>query len=389
MPTNKTTTRNRVPKTKASKEVGTTVATAPTQYYSLKKLLATKATYMMVVGERSNGKTFAILEECIRDYFATGKQLAFLRRYREDFRSSRAMSCFDGLCEAGVIDRLSNGTYNSVYYYSGRWYMSLKCDGVEVTRASEPFAFAFSLASMEHDKGTSYPGIGNIFFDEFMSRSYPLNNEFVLFANTLSTIIRQRGDVRIFMAANTVNKSNLYITEMGLKNFKNMEQGDIDVYKYGDSGLEVAIEFSDTPSKKKPSDKYFAFGNPKLNMITGSKGGWEIGMYPHLMSKYKPSEVVYTYFIIWEEEILQCEIVVQNDDMFTFIHRKTSTIQDDNTNLVYTTEYSSKNNYRRKLFTTLTNLENKIAYFFKCDKVFYQDNEVGEIVRNFLMFSKS
>lgn len=33
----------------------------------------------------------------------------------------------------------------------------------------------------------------------------------------------------------------------------------------------------------------------------------------------------------------------------------------------------------------VTKLEEKIVWFFKLDKVFYQDNMIGEIVRNYLM----
>lgn len=364
------------------------IAATASQYYSIKNLLATKATYMMMFGERSNGKTYAVLEECIKDHFQTGAQVAILRRFAEDFRGKRGAQLFEGLCANGVVDTWSNGEYNSVYYYSSRWYFQKVEDGVVVNRAAEPFAYAFALTNMEHEKGNAYPKIRNIFFDEFMSRAGYLTDEFILFMNTISTIVRQRNDVRIFMAANSVNKSCPYANEMGLKKFKNMKQGDLDVYTYGNSGLTVAVEYTDTPSKSKPSDVYFAFGNPKLQMITGKNGGWEIDIYPHCPVKFERRDILYIYFVIWEDDILQCELVMKGSDMFTYVHRKTTPLKDDD-NLVYTTEFSHKWNYRRRINKPTSEAERRIYSFYLNDKVFYQDNEVGEIMRNYLMFCTS
>ena len=43
-------------------------------------------------------------------------------------------------------------------------------------------------------------------------------------------------------------------------------------------------------------------------------------------------------------------------------------------------------NYKRKITKPTNNLERKIAEHFVKDKVFYADNEVGEIVRNYLIW---
>ena len=55
-----------------------------------------------------------------------------------------------------------------------------------------------------------------ILFDEFITKGMYLTDEFMAFMNTLSTIIRQRDNVKIFMCGNTVNKFNPYFEEMGL-----------------------------------------------------------------------------------------------------------------------------------------------------------------------------
>ena len=221
-----------------------------------------------------------------------------------------------------------------------------------------------------------------------MTRKFYLPNEFTYWTSIVSTIVRINADVKIFMCANTVNKFNcIYFLEMGLTRIKNMEKGQIDLYTYGQSGTTVAVEYSDGVAKSKPSDVYFAFDNPRLKMIT--QGAWEMDIYPHLPVKYLPKEILLTYFILYHDETLQCEIILHEDMLFTYIHRKTSPIKDIEKDIIYTTEYNARPNYFRKITEARTPIQRKIYSFYINDKVFYQDNEVGEIVRNYLQFCVS
>lgn len=362
--------------------------TATSIYYSLSNIKKLSAIYNMIIGKRSNGKTYACLELIIRTFAETGKQGAYLRRYREDFRGKRGDQLFAAHVSNGLISEVTNGEWNSVKYYAGRWYFS-KYDSVlnKEIRDSEPFCFGFSLSEMEHDKSTSYPDITTVVFDEFITRSYYLPDEFVLFVNVLSTIIRGRYDVTIYMLGNTVNKFCPYFKEMGLAHVDEMDLGTIDLYSYGSSGLTVAVERCDDPESSKKSNKYFAFDNPSLQMITG--GAWEIDIYPHLPIRYQKKDIQLIYFIIFNDYILQCEIVVKEGCIFTYIHRKTTEIQSWEKDIVFTTEYSPLPNVSRNLLHPVYEVQRKISTFFKAEKVFYQDNEVGELVRNYIMWCKT
>ena len=346
----------------------------------------------MIIGERSNGKTYGTIKYGLEEYFKNGGEIAIIRRMEEDFRGKRATTLFAPLIENGVIQTLSKGKYNSVKYYSQRWYFQhIEEDKKKCFTEETPFAYAFALSSMEHDKSSSYPKVKTIIFDEFLTRNIYLNEEFVTFQNVLSTIIRDRNDVLIFMLGNTVNKFCPYFKEMGLTNITKQQQGTIDVYTYGDSGLRVAVEFCANKTEKK-SDVFFAFNNPKLKMI--KSGSWEIDIYPHLPCKYVPKDIKYMYFIRFNDETLQCEIIRVDEPetkrkvTFTYIHRKTSEIKDDNGKyLVFQEEFSPLSNYKRRITKARTELERYILSFFASDKVFYQDNDVGEIVRNYLQWS--
>lgn len=354
------------------------------RYYSLKKILEKNAHYNVIFGERSNGKTYSVLKYGIEKYNENGEQLAIVRRWQDDFTGKRGAVMFDALVSNGEIERITGGKWTNVFYWASRWYLCRYQDNGNRITDEKPFAFGFSIGSMEHDKSTSYPDITTIMFDEFLTRTQYITDEFVLFMNVISTIARQRDNVKIFMLGNTVNKYCPYFHEMGLKHVKDMQPGSIDVYHYGQSDLVVAVEYCAPSGQGKKSDLYFAFDNPKLSMITG--GTWEIAVYPHCPVKFVPKDIMFTYFIEFSGDLLQCEIVFKDGLSFTFIHRKTTPLKDTDNDLIYTPEYSPRPNYRRKITKPVTDIEKRITYYYQVDKVFYQDNEIGEIVRNYLLW---
>lgn len=355
------------------------------KYYSLTNILSKDCQYNIIFGERSNGKTYAVLKYILEDFIRNGNQGALVRRWKEDFRGKRGQSMFDALVADGTIAKMTNGEFTQIYAYAGKWYLAYP-DGKtgKPVPDSTPFCIGFSLSDMEHDKSTSYPLIHTIFFDEFLTRQYYLPDEFVSFMNVVSTIVRQRDDVKIFMCGNTVNQYCPYFTEMGLTHIKEMDKGTIEVYKYGESRLKVAVEYADSISAKgKPSDVYFAFNNPKLQMITG--GSWEMAMYPHLPMKYIAKDIVFTYFMKFNDETLQCEIICKDDTTFTFIHRKTTPIKDETKDVIFELKDDPRPNHIRNMRKSSNKIAKKIGKYFADNKVFYQDNEVGEIVRNYLV----
>lgn len=354
------------------------------KYYDLKNILKTDSTYNIIIGERSNGKTYACLKYAVERYFKTGEQFAIVRRWQTDIRGNRASEMFSSLIKNGEIKKLSKGKYEGIHYWAGKFY---PCNYNEVGKAvyndNEVIAYPFSLSDTEHNKSISYPNITTIIFDEFLTRQVYLPDEFILFMNTISTIVRDRINVKIFMLGNTVNKYCPYFSEMGLKDIHKQEQGTIDVYRYGNTKLKVAVEYCKSTGKSKANNFYFAFNNPKLEMI--KTGAWELDIYPHLPIKYKPKNVLFTYFIEHEGQLFQCNIILIDNNLFTYIHRKTTELKNPNKDLIYTLEYNSKMNYNRNILKPRNKLEQKIKEFFIYDKVYYQDNEVGDTINNYLI----
>lgn len=357
------------------------------KFYNLKSIMKTNSTYNMIIGERSNGKTYATLKYGIEQYFKNGSQIAIIRRWQTDIRGNRASEVFKALLSNNEIYKISKGQYQGIHYYGGKYYLCNYGDnGKAIYNDNDVIAYPFSLSDTEHNKSISYPDIRTIIFDEFLTRQVYLPDEFILFMNTISTIVRTRTDVKIFMLGNTVNKYSPYFEEMGLKNVKEQIQGSIDVYKYGNSKLKVAVEYCKASGKSKENSFYFAFDNPKLEMI--KTGAWELDIFPHCPIKYKPKDILFIYFIEFGGELFQCEIVNKDNNMFTYIHEKTTPLKNSSNDLIYSLDFNPQINYNRNIYVTPSEITKKIKSFFIMDKVYYQDNNVGNTIANYLKACK-
>ena len=353
------------------------------RYYTLKKILGLKALYNIIYGERGNGKTTAVILHGIDKHFTDKSEMAIIRRWEIDFQAKRGQGMFDSDVIREHVVKGSKGEWTDVFFRSMRWYFCRYDEDGNRVLSERPFCYAFSLNSMQHDKSTNYPYIKTILFDEFLEKGGKyLVDEFQLFTNTLSTIIRDKEDVTIFMCANTVSRFAPYWREMGIKADK-QKQGTIDIYQYGQSTCTVAVEYcAATDSSLKGSNKYFAFDNPKLKMIT--EGAWELDIYPHLTIKYRPADVMYQFFIKFNGEIYHCEIINHDTGNFIYVHQKTSEIKDEDNDLIYSLEYDTRCNWIRKINKPVNTLSKRIWELFCADKVCYQDNFVGDSINNYI-----
>lgn len=360
------------------------------KFYDIRHLFTEypDAKYYLAIGERSAGKTYSALDYCI-EKAKDGEQFAYVRRFNEDIRPKNLSSLFDAHVANGRISDLFQDKYSSLEYTGAKFYLVKRDENGKKDPDTEPLLIgrAFDLNGMEHYKSIAFPEITTVIFDEFLSRQGYLPNEFILFQNCLSTIIRYRDNVRIVMLGNTVNKYCPYFEEMGLTHVMDQAQGSVDVYRYGSSGLEVVVEYTESSTKQggKKSDVYFAFDNPELKMITD--GSWEIGIYPHLpIDEIKPKDIAAQFFIKFNKEVLHGYVVSANNEApFVFLHRKTTDVRKPN-DIVYTSIPDSNPYHRFGLLNQTDPLSKFIRRCILEGRVFFATNEVGETFRNYRMW---
>lgn len=356
------------------------------KYYDGTELIKKNSHYLMAFGEKSNGKsTFFQMVACII-WWLWQRQSVLLRLYNEDFLKGRAEKMFGGLPK-GFISKITKGQYDSVVYKHFAWYFARFDDetGKYIFQA-EPFCFRQCILN----SGSSFqmPEVDFIFFDEFIRKDTQRNvpDEFVEFQTVISTIKRSKTSLQIAMAGNTVNYYSVYFKEMGLTNIRKQLQGTIDVYNYGNTSLSVAVEYCDTPvGKNQESNVYFAFNNPKLQMITSGK--WQLEIYPHLKAHYhyKPKEILLTYFIKFDDTMFQCDIVnAKEGDLFTYIHDEIGHTVDFNNDIVYQQCVDPRPNIATNILKAQYDWQHTIASFFASNKVFYKSNDIGDMIHAYL-----
>ena len=81
---------------------------AKPKYYSIKSFLARvpDAHYYMVIGERSNGKTYSILEYVLERYVRFGEEFVYIRRFDEDIKYKRGSQIFENLINNKAIEKM-------------------------------------------------------------------------------------------------------------------------------------------------------------------------------------------------------------------------------------------------------------------------------------------
>ena len=257
------------------------------KWYRLDNILQHIAQYYVIIGERSNGKSYALNEYILDKFFQTGEQFVYVKRYDEDIKRKYMSEVFPPL-ESYILEK-----YNKrIKFYQGQWLAYEDGTSGRVSEC-EVMGFAMSLAQANRYKGTSYPNVTTILFEEFMSIdcSY-LPDEINMFLNLVSTVVRYRTNVKVFMLANTISKYSPYFSALGLKAHR-INKGSIVTKMFTDKkGFKTKFVIERTENvnvfdNKDNEEKvvYNIFGNSGVgSMIT--TGDFEVHSYPKKVDGY-------------------------------------------------------------------------------------------------------
>lgn len=356
---------------------------APKQkYWSSDEIDKTEALYRIVIGGRSTGKTYCILKKCLENYILKGEPCAYIRRYAEELTPKNLAALFNPHKE--LLLKLTKGKYNSFFYRAREFHLAFIDDtGKIIDKDPNAFCFTVAINTSLTEKGQDRGAISTIVFDEFLTRDLYLKNEFILFQNVLSSLIRDRENVVIYMLGNTVNMFSPYWEELGITNITKMPQGSINVYKYGDSGLTVAVEYCADFNSKKEVSKFFAFNNPQLKMI--NEGSWELGLYPKCPYSLHDDDIKFKFYLKFQDDLIQGNIVQRENDYFIFFHRITRDINLKSNDIVLCDYVAASRYWTNDARDCPTKVHEIIWQLTQRRKLFFSTNEVGEVVRNYFL----
>lgn len=369
------------------------------KYFDVRSVLkeVPDANYYIFQGERSNGKTYSALSYALDRFVENGEQFVYVRRYSDSISARYMRLLFNGNEKTGdVRNHLNQLGYDSIEFYSSMFWATIVNEKKKTERVC-PIGYTMSINTWETAKGGSMPEVTTIIFDEYLTRKYYLPNEPVLFENLVSSIVRDRDNVRVIMLANTVSWSCPYYTEWGLTHVRDMKQGTFDVYGTGDGKRKIVMCYTEHAGPKK-SDVYFNYDNPRSRMIT--EGVWETAMYPRIPEvldgwtmgqssyiqsidgwcvKLQPAQTPdgMPVLLIWDNG----KSLVTNEPPYIDKRFKDK--------IIYTDMFYPCANVRMAITKHNDPYSIFILTCLKQGRVFYQNNTVGENVRNYLKFSTS
>ena len=296
------------------------------KFYELDRILERDSLYNFIIGERSNGKTTALLRHIIKTYYETGQRGIIVRQMEEDVKGFKSAALFAAVNNEGMVEELTNGEFHVVKAHNRQFFLGRENEDGVVTYEKEPFAHIVALSQSVHFKSISFPNVGVIMFDEFIRQDRQmLKDELNLFINFISTIVRHVRKARVFLIANTVSWNSPYFEAMEIRNVSKMKPGDIATVEYPSedgSGrmVKVSIEYCESTAKSggKESDDYYRpfKNNAQTAMITD--GGFAVPEYPRCPHHFTSKNVKLTCWIV-DRTILRCRLMKVGGEVFFFV----------------------------------------------------------------------
>ena len=357
-------------------------------YYSPEAINKLDATYNLIYGQRSNGKTYAICRMIVEAYLDEGIPSAYIRRLDEMIKPKNIQELFTPHME--FIIQKTEGAWNSITYRSNAFFLAQRnSEGIKIKQDPNPFCRCYAINTAETTKGQDAGQVKFILFDEFITRQFYLQNEFILYQNLLSSIIRNRSGVTIYMIANTVSKYCPYFREMGLYKIKDQQQGQIDLYTMGKTETKIAVEYAAQAGATAEVQQYFCFENPEINMITS--GAWEIALYRHIPDGIGKIFPELEFYVIFDGITTRGAVYLLNDAPLLTFSRRYKEIKDYDNSIIYADNLDDPPDpnplHQTNLACMITPAHELIVQLIKQHKCYFATNEDGETISSWLKWA--
>lgn len=340
------------------------------------KKLTKMADYLLVLGERSNGKSYACKNFVVAECIKKGKEFIYLRRFDVDIKDSVAVNYFNDF----PVETLTDGEYNKIDVYRKSIYLANMDDEGHITRGKK-IGYCQALSIAEHYKSLAFPNVEYIIYEELISMNGRyLFNEPDLLQQHVSTIARQR-KIKVICIGNLLSRICPYYREWGLDRTKDQKIGSCELYEFkNENGDNTKIVVYLTDSLGFNSGMYFGLA---AKNITG--GAYQVNKYPHMTKRKQYYDVIYTFVLEYNEFKFLCELLKDKkspDEVIWYVQPKTTEIQKDTR--VVSNQFSQSPLYTSSMSQPLNDKERRVFDLFDMGKVVYSDNLTGTEFNNIL-----
>lgn len=213
------------------------------EYYDISRIKAMSPDYAIIVGGRSNGKSHAVARMLLENYAERGEQFVRIVRYIFDMQDKYIEDYFDENNKQWFEETYGLRVwYDSPYYYVAPVGKPGKKDII---------GYALALSTEHKYKSNQYDRVTRIVIEEFalMDITRYLTDETDKFLSILSTVVRMRKNVSVWLVGNTISKYNPYFKLLNINIDKLvLKPGDIKIIPQPELGYDekpkVVIEFA-------------------------------------------------------------------------------------------------------------------------------------------------
>lgn len=340
---------------------------AKKQYYDISNLLSTKAQYLMLLGQRANGKSYQAKLTVLKKAYEENKWFVYLRRYKADIKQNSVESYFLDM----PIDKITGGDYTGICAWNGDIYFTNYDEDKQATVKGLKIGRYCALNEYERYKSNVFKDYAYILYEEFITDNIYLTEEPKLLQQFVSTVARHE-EIQVLLIGNTLSRVCPYFAEWCLEGVLKQKIGTIEVYHFhvGEAVINIAVEYCANANYE---NKMF-FGQTSKQIISGEWDTTDVAKLPRPQTDY---DLVYEVEVEYQKFVFVLRLLVEplNGGMVVFIYPKSEKSKRKIQRRV--TQNFSDNIFETARLDPSRIAEAHILKCFQQGKVCYSDNLTG------------
>lgn len=334
------------------------------KYYDISNVLKTKAQYIILLGQRANGKSYQVKKTVLENAYNNKRKFIYLRRYKADIKTKSVETYFADM----PISKITNGEYTGIVAWNGSIYFSYVDDKGNTIKGVEIGKYC-ALNEYERYKSWAFVDYDYIVYEEFITDNIYLTDEPRQLQQFVSTVARHNS-MTVLLVGNTLSRVCPYFAEWCLEGVLKQKIGTIEVYHHHleDSIVDIAVEYCANANFE---NKMF-FGQSAKQIVSGEWETKDVAKLPRRQSEY---ENVYEILVEYQKFQFVINLLVEpiEGGIICFVYPFTGTrkIQRKLTNTF------SDNPFISAKLDTTKRPEYLISECFRLGKVCYSDNLTG------------
>lgn len=339
-----------------------------------------KIRYAILMSTRKTGKTNTNLLFALIVWQMYGVTTAYVRQLESEITYNEIKSFFDVLRSFNYASLVTGDEYTDFEIRGSYGYLVHYDDRMKVDKRSDPFVWFGAIAAQAKYKSKlNLTKCQIIMFDEFISKVH-INDEFGEFVQLLSTIIRDKTDVKILMLANSQDIYNEYLYNLMIQSEVQRMATDDNALIVTPKGTCLYVEMIGDRSleREQLNTLYFGFDNASIGAVTG--GDWVVPEYPRILREDRDI-ITKSIYIIFNNQIMQIEIAY-NDRLHTHVLVHRASKISEKALIIFT--ISDIVDYRYKFAFGEGKMCKLLWRLYDAHMFFYADNTLGYTMEKYV-----